>query len=202
MKLTQLEQSGVIIQSDSGFRLGIDIGSYTPLEALSSVLLDAMIISHFHPDHFSLDHISALKPPKLYLSQECIDKYGSDRILDSEIVKIKSGETVAVGDISCLVFDVDHGPNATVVPKENFGFLFTMGAIKIFFAGDMYYPSGIDVSELMVDHLLVPVGGHYTFGPKEAVAYAKSFKTVKEAHPMHFEISPATKDDFIKLYHI
>ncbi len=201
MKMTQLEQSGFIFEADSGFKLAVDIGVYTPLEKIKYLEIDAMIISHFHPDHFSVEHIQELSPVKLYLSQECIDKLG-DTPLQSDIVTISTEAPITIADFEVVAFRVDHGPNATVVPRENFGFIFSVDKQKLFFAGDMYKPSGIDISELEVDKLLIPVGGFYTFGPKEAVEYAKKFKRVEEIVPMHYEIDPKTKDEFLDLYNI
>jgi L-ascorbate metabolism protein UlaG (beta-lactamase superfamily) len=61
MKITQLEQSGVILETNSGFKLAIDIASLTPMDRLESVALpDAMLVSHIHGDHFSVPHIKKL----------------------------------------------------------------------------------------------------------------------------------------------
>lgn len=198
MKLTQLEQSGFILETNSGFKLAIDIGSYTPVEKLNGISPDAMIVSHLHGDHLSVPQIKALSPKKLYLNQECIEVLGEESFT-SEIVQTKAGKEVDIDGIRVLPFNVDHGTNIKVVPKENFGFLFEVDGKKVYFAGDMFFPSGIDVSNLEVDIALIPVGTFYTFGPQEALDFVKKFKTVGKVIPIHYEKNPETQEEFIKL---
>lgn len=198
MKLTKFEQSGFILETEAGFKLAIDIGSYTPIEKLVGINLDAMIVSHLHGDHLSVEQIKALSPKKLYISSECMDVLGEES-LASEIVQIKSGTPLEIVDIKVQIFDVDHGNNIKVVPKENLGFLFEIDGKKVYFAGDMFFPSGIDVSNLEVDIALIPVGTFYTFGPQEALDFVKKFKRIGKTIPMHYEKNPETQEEFIKL---
>ncbi len=83
-------------------------------------------------------------------------------------------------------------------PKENFGFLIEVDGKKIYFAGDMFYPSGIDVTNLEVNVALIPVGGFYTFGPEEALSFVKQFKKIGEIIPMHYMKITETREEFIK----
>jgi L-ascorbate metabolism protein UlaG (beta-lactamase superfamily) len=57
----------------------------------------------------------------------------------------------------------------------------------------------MDVKTLDVDILLLPVSGFYTFGPEEALAFAKQFGKVGKVWPMHYETKPETREQFIKL---
>lgn len=198
MKITKFEQSGFIIEAENGYKLAIDIGAFTPLEKLSGVTVDAMIVSHLHGDHFSIDQIKKLAPKKLYINKECIEILGEES-LSSEIVEVKSGDVVTIDTFKVSLFEVDHGPNVTVRPKENFGFLIEVDGKKVYFAGDMFYPSGVDVSELEVDVALIPVGTHYTFGPQEAFDFVKQFKRIGKVTPMHYEKTPETRKQFIDL---
>lgn len=198
MKLTKLEQSGFIIETNSGYKLAIDIGSYTPLEKLAGISVDAILVSHIHPDHFSLNQIKALAPKRLYLNRECIEALGEET-LDSEIIDVKVGDKIEINGIKVTFFDVDHGPNVRIRPKENFGFLIEVDGKKIYFAGDMFYPSGIDVANLEVDTSLIPVGGFYTFEPEEALDFVTKFKSSGKIIPMHYEKTPENRDKFIKL---
>lgn len=198
MRLTKFEQSGFILETDKGYKLAIDIGSYTPVEKLSGIYPDAMIVSHIHGDHFSIEQIKKLSPKKIYLNEECVEGLGEQE-LTSEILQIKVGDQVDVDGIKVQFFDVDHGPNVKLRPKENFGFLIEVDGKKVYFAGDMFYPSGIDVSNLEVDVALIPVGTFYTFGPQEALAFVKQFKKIGKVTPMHYEKTPETKEEFIKL---
>jgi L-ascorbate metabolism protein UlaG (beta-lactamase superfamily) len=198
MKLTQFEQSGFIIETESGYRLAVDIGSYTPLEKLDGVSVDAVLVSHIHGDHFSPNHINKLSPKKLYLNRECIESLVINDSI-SETIEVKVGDSVDIGGIKTLFFDVDHGPNIKLRPKENFGFLFEVDGEKIYFAGDMFYPSGIAVEFLEVDFAFIPVGTFYTFGPQEAVDFVKKFKKIGKVLPMHYVKTPETREEFIRL---
>ncbi len=202
MKITKFEQSGFILESDNGFKLGIDIGNKTPLEKLESVSCDEMIISHIHGDHFSLEQIKALNPKKLYLNNECREILGEEN-LPFQIIEVKVGDSLNIDGFDVSFFNVDHGPNVSVPLAENFGLLIKVDGQSIYFAGDMFYPSGIDVANLEVDYALLPVGSHYTFGPQEALDFAKKFKKIGTIIPMHYEknnfIDPTRKDEFLEL---
>ena len=198
MNIKKFEQSGFIIETDNGYKLAFDIGSYTPIEKLNGISVDVMLVSHIHGDHFSLDQIKKLSPKKLYLNRECIEILGEE-ILSSEIAEVKIGDVVYINGIKVSFFDVDHGPNVKVRPKENFGFLIEADGKKIYFAGDMFYPSGMDVSTLEVDIALIPVGTFYTFGPEEAISFIKQFKKNDKVIPIHYEKYPNTREEFIKL---
>ncbi|MDB5194490.1 MAG: hypothetical protein JWN50_504 [Parcubacteria group bacterium] len=199
MKITKLEQSGFILEAENGYRLALDIASLTPIEKLEGITVDAMLVSHIHGDHFSPEHIKKLSPKKLYLGSECIEALGEEK-LTSEIIEAKAGNEVDIEGIKVIFFEVDHGPNVGQKPRENFGFLIEIDSEKIYFGGDIFYPSGINVSALEVDKALIPVGGFYTFGPEEAASFAKQFKTIKEVIPMHYEKSPENKDAFLAAY--
>lgn len=198
MKITRFEQSGFIFETDKGFRLAVDIASRTPLENLENVKADAVIISHFHQDHFSIQHINKIFPKKVFLSKECIGLIGEEKI-SGEVVIITSNNTISIEDIKIQIFDVDHGPNVKVRPLENFGFLFTIDEEIMYFAGDMFYDSGIDVSNLEVDYALLPVGSFYTFGLQEAFGFAKTFKKIGKIIAMHDRGAPEVVTEFLEL---
>lgn len=135
---------------------------------------------------------------KLYLNEECIAALG-EVALSSEIARVRAGDTINIGDIKVHIFDVDHGPNVKVRPRENFGFLVEVDGETVYFAGDMFTPSGIDVSALEVDIALIPIGTFYTFGPEQAVDFINRFKRVGKVILMHFHNKPETKGEFIEL---
>jgi len=198
MKIVKFERSGFIFETNSGFRLAIDIANKTPLDNLKDVHIDAMLVSHKHGDHFSLDQIRALNPKDIYLSRECIDVMGEEK-MDSKITEVKFGDTIDIGDISVTFFEVDHGPNVSSPVLENFGFLIKSDGQTIYFAGDMYYPSGMDVSTLEVDFVLLPIGTYFTFGPQEAFIFARQFKKIGKIITMHYDIEPGSQEKFFDL---
>lgn len=201
MKLTQFEQSGFILETDNGFKIAIDIGSYTPIEKLNGICPDAMLISHIHGDHFSIERIKKLSPKKLFINTECIEALGEENI-SFEIIQIKVNDILDINGIKVEIFNVDHGPNIKLRPKENFGFLIEADGKKIYFAGDMFYPSGIDMANLEVDFALIPVGGFYTFGPQKALSFVKQFKKIDKIIPIHYQKAPETGKEFVKLLNL
>ncbi len=198
MKISQCEQSGFIIETANGYKLAIDIGGYAPLEKLDGISPDAMLVSHIHGDHFSTEQIKRLSPKKIYLNEECIEALGEES-LSSEIIQAGVGDHADIDGIKVLFFDVDHGPNIKLKPRENFGFLIEADGKNIYFAGDMFYESGIDVTGLEVDVALIPVGTFYTFGPEEAIGFAKKFKRIGKVIPMHYQKTPETRERFVEL---
>jgi len=198
MKITKLEQSGLIFETDRGYRFAIDVAVATPLENLVGQKVDSVLISHFHQDHFSPNHIKALKPAKVFLNRECIDLLGETQ-LESEVKEVRVGETVEFDGVKVTYFHVDHGPNATRKPKENFGMLIEAEGKKYYFAGDMFFPSGIDVTKLEIDKAFIPVGEFYTFGPEEALNFASTFKKIGVVVPIHYHKKPENREKFVKL---
>lgn len=223
MKIKKYEQSGFVIDSENGFRLAIDIGKYTPIENAAGIVaekpVDAFLVSHIHGDHFSAEHINALAPKMLYLNAECKESDEGRKIQpEAQIEIVKVGDTKQIGPFSVKFFSVDHGPNISLVPKENFGFLIeeqkaaadgTPSIVdKTYFAGDVFYAPGessqleegkLYVDQLEVDIALIPVGTFYTFGPQEAFEFAKQFKRIGKIVPMHYEKTPETNGEFREL---
>ena len=152
MKIKRFEQSGFILETENGYKLAVDIGSYTPIEKLNEIFPDAMIVSHIHGDHFSVEQIKKLSPNKLYLNEECVEALGEESI-PSEIIEVKVGDRMDVGGIRVQLFDVDHGPNIKVRPRENFGFLIEADGKEL--------PVGVaraDHGERVVERLADPHG--------------------------------------------
>jgi len=184
MTITRYEQSGTIIKSNSGQTLGIDIGALTPIEKLAGITVDQMLVSHIHADHCSADQILALNPAAVYAGAECLTALGGTGV---NLTELTAGETVTIGNFTVTPFEVDHGPSAPQVPEQNFGFLIEVDGEVIYFAGDMFTPSGIDVTDLSVDVALLPVGGHFTFDPEAALSFAQTFASIRNIYPMHHE---------------
>jgi L-ascorbate metabolism protein UlaG (beta-lactamase superfamily) len=216
MTITKFEQSGLIIESSTGFRMAVDVGSITPIEKLDGVKpVDLFVVSHIHGDHFTPSHIAKLSPKTIILSEECYQVFNPKDLnhptvsitdemsnttprIDANFVIAKGGFVYETDDVKITFFDVDHGPNATV-KVENFGFTIEIDGQKIYFAGDMYNPSGMDVTNSEFDYVFLPVGGFYTFGPAEALSFAKQFKKIENLAPMHYHIRMEALPEFIEL---
>lgn len=170
----------------------------TPTKNLDNVKpVDAFLVSHIHGDHFYPEKIKKLSPKDLYLNHECLEAVGEES-LSAKITEVKSGDIFLINEIKVTYFTVDHGPNI-LAPVENLGFLLEVENQTIYFAGDMFYESGVDVSNLEVDIALLPVGTFYTFGPQEAFDFAKKFKRIGKIISMHYEKTPETRKQFFEL---
>jgi len=214
MILTKFEQSGFILETNAGFKMAFDIGNKTPVEKLEGITVDLMVISHIHGDHFHPINISKLQPQTLILTKECknvlkpnsldlpVGASLTHQVIHSEIkthyIISRDGFIFENDQVSISFFNVDHGPNISA-PVENLGFIITADNQTIYFAGDMFYESGIDVTSLEVDYALIPVGTFYTFGPEEALAFARKFKKIGKIISMHYENKPETHPEFLKL---
>jgi len=89
MKLTKYEQSGFILETEKGFRLAFDIGNKTPTQRLEGITVDAMLVSHIHGDHFSLEQIKKLSPSKLFLNEECREVLGEETLpFETTVVRV------------------------------------------------------------------------------------------------------------------
>ncbi len=184
MHIKTFAQSGLIITSDSGQTLAIDIGALTPVESLADIQVDNMLVSHIHADHCSAEQIVALEPKVVYTGAECIQALTETNVPTQEITAEKE---VVIGDFTVTTFEVDHGPNAPHVPEQNFGFVIRVDGKTIYFAGDMFTPSGIDVTTIAADVVIVPVGGHFTFDAEAAFDFTQQFKSIGVIYPVHHE---------------
>ncbi len=197
MKIKKYEQSGVVITSNSGKSLAIDIGNKTPTSKLEGVNVDYYLVSHIHGDHFHPENIKSLKPKVIFLPIECKLNF-----TEVEIKTIEVNKEIETEDFKIVPFYVDHGPNASAY-NENFGFLVYCDSEILYFAGDIYNSANLDVSQLKVNYLLVPVGGYYTFGPNEAFSFSKKFNSVGKILPIHYEkndhINPETYIQFVNM---
>lgn len=184
MHIQQLEQSGYVITSQQGAVLAIDIGCLTPVERLAGMYIDTLLISHIHADHCAIEQVRALNPAMIFTGEECTAALAAAHVASTTV---NAGETVVSGAFTIRPFVVDHGPHVTTVPAQNFGFLITVDGYTLYFAGDMYTPSGISVTELSVSAAFLPVGGHFTFDAEAALAFAQTFAHIDTIYPMHTE---------------
>jgi L-ascorbate metabolism protein UlaG (beta-lactamase superfamily) len=197
--IQRFEQSGFIFETDEGQRLALDIGSFTPIEKLEKIAkVDGFLVSHIHYDHFSIDHIKALLPNKVLLNSECLDAIAET---ESSFNKehIAPGKTAQLGGYKINSYEADHGPNTGGPVAENQSFVIEADGKKIYFAGDMFYPSGLEPDNINVDLALIPVGTHYTFGPQEALDYVEKFARAGTVVPIHNFLKPETAQKFIDL---
>ena len=127
--------------------------------------LDALLVSHLHPDHLDFRSLRGLDRGVRLVVPE-----GGGRVVRRrgfrDITELRAGGTAAVGGVEIeAVFAAHDGRRLPVGPRvEALGFLLAApGAPTVYFAGDTDLHD--DMSELAgrVDVALLPVGG---WGPK------------------------------------
>jgi L-ascorbate metabolism protein UlaG (beta-lactamase superfamily) len=152
--------------------------------------LDAVVLSHFHRDHYD--------PPSLALLQAStlvVGPPGTARRLGrqgrSRVTELLPGESVAVGDVEIRATPANHGRMPAPVRSVALGFVVT-GSAGLYFAGDTdLFPEMADLAADRLDVALLPVGG---WGPRLGKGHLDPQRAVQAlelirprmAIPIHF----------------
>ena len=136
---------------------------------------DIVTISHNHDDHNK-----------------------SDLILGKKMVITTAGEYEIMG-ISIVGLEVDHDASGGKERGKNIIYIFEIDGIRIAHLGDLGHKLTDKTIEQAgdIDVLMVPVGGEYTIGPKEAVDVVKEFSP-PYIIPMHYKVAGMNEKVFGK----
>jgi len=160
---------------------------------------DAILVTHDHFDHLSLEDIRKILKPETYLiaPEGCRDKL---KLLGSGIIKIiKPGESVEVKGArveAVPAYNVNkfRAPGVVYHPKEEgfVGYVLEVKGVRIYHAGDTDFIP--EMRDLKVDVALVPVSGTFVMTAEEAAEAVNTFKP-KVAIPMHYGAIVGGKSD-------
>ncbi len=178
----------------------------TPSEMKEVDKADIVLVTHGHHDHIgdtiSISQKTNAKVIAIYELGSYLTKKGA-----KNVVGINKGGTYESHGISIIMVPATHSsgivegdqvlyggePVGFVIQFENGFKIYHAGDTGVFsdmkIIGDLYKP---DVS-------ILPIGSHYTMGPKEG-AYAAKFLGSKYVIPMHYGTFPAlkgTSEEFI-----
>ena len=141
MRITKYEHATLVVEKD-GRRLIIDPGSFTT-QLPDVTAVDAVVITHEHPDHFTSDHLRAI----LDASPEAT-LYGPEGVAaaasDFDITVVQPGDEIDAGAFTLRFFGGTHSVIHWTVPIiDNVGVLVDD---TLYYPGDSYaVPGGVDV---------------------------------------------------------
>lgn len=208
LELTWLGHSTFLIKTPNGTSVLIDPwvmnNPACPDDHKSIEQLDVMLITHGHFDHID-DAVGIAKQtrPQVVAIAETARWLGSKDVDD--VIDMNKGGTVQVRDIrahmvhavhSCGIKDGDQ----IIYGGEAAGYVIELeDGFRIYHAGDTAVFSDMALIGRLLepDIALLPIGDHYTMGPRSA-AEAVRLLGVKTIVPMHFGTFPVlvgTPDD-------
>jgi L-ascorbate metabolism protein UlaG (beta-lactamase superfamily) len=124
--------------------------------------LHAVLLSHFHRDHYDPHSLRLLDPATLVVGPP-----GSARRLRRHgrvnIRELRPGEATAINGVTVCATKAEHGRTPARFRSMALGFLVT-GSERLYFAGDTdLFPDLAELASEHVDVALVPIGG---WGPR------------------------------------
>jgi L-ascorbate metabolism protein UlaG (beta-lactamase superfamily) len=210
LKLTWLGQATFVLTTPAGKRLMIDCWVNNPVcpdELKDPAPLDGMLITHGHFDHIA-DAVAIGKSTGAPIA--CIAE--TAHWLESKglenVTGFNKGGTVELAGCKVHMTHAVHSCGITdgdqiIYGGEACGYVIELeDGFKIYHSGDtaVFSDMALIAKLLEPDVALIPIGDHYTMGPRSA-AEAVRLLGVKTVVPMHFGTFPllaGTPDDLRK----
>lgn len=185
MRIAHLGHSAVLLQTD-GARVLIDPGNFSDdWHGLTD--LDAVLITHQHPDHADPDHLPTLAAAnpnaRILVEPSIMDQMSSGDFPTLEATAFGPGDQTAIGDLLVNAVGGQHAVIHADLPRiGNVGFVVTSEGHPTFFhPGDSLetIPEGIDV-------LAMPAYGPWA-AMKETVDFVRAVGAL-EGFAIHDEL--------------
>jgi L-ascorbate metabolism protein UlaG (beta-lactamase superfamily) len=202
VQITWYGHATVLITTPNGKRIMIDpfvkSNPACPKDLHKVGNLDLLLITHGHADHSAdaLDVINTGKPKAVIAIHEIAFWLESKSV--QNVTGMNRGGTVVAEGINVTQTLAFHSSSIqdgdTLIPGgEASGYVLELeNGYRIYHAGDTaLFGDMAIIGELWKpDIALLPIGGHYTMGPREA-ARAARLLNVKRVLPIHYATFPA-----------
>lgn len=153
VRIIWLGQAGFLIQTSSGYTIGIDpyfsdcVMRLIPQEGqgfkrlspslcrAEDITFNALLITHEHNDHFDVDAIAALMAnghTQVYSNSPVVSQIREMGLDTSRVHKMRKNEPFSIGECTVIPVDCDHGD----LSPEALGLMLDFGFTRIYFAGD------------------------------------------------------------------
>ncbi len=148
MRITKLGHSCVRIEHD-GHTLVIDPGMFTEPEAVDGV--DAVLITHEHPDHYRPDHLARTDAPVLTIDAVARRIAEDAPDISERVTVVAPGESFEAAGLPVRAVGELHAVIHPDLPRfHNSGYVVTLGDQRLFHPGDALTPPDEPVDVLCV----------------------------------------------------
>lgn len=184
MELTKFGHACVRI-SDGDRRLAIDPGTFSEVaEALTDI--DAVLITHEHPDHLDVEKLAAaaVRNPalRIWAPQSVADQLAGNQAFSDRVTAVGPGQSFVAGGLQVRTYGGQHALIHSSIPMiANVGYLV---GDAVYHPGDSYV-----VPNAVVEALLVPINA-----PWAKVAETVDF-TISVRAPRAFQIHDGLLND-------
>jgi L-ascorbate metabolism protein UlaG (beta-lactamase superfamily) len=171
MDITYLGHSSFKIKTKSGALITDPYDAKMLGLKYSNGEAEIVTVSHNHGDHNAVGNVSGIK--------KTIDRPGE----------------YEVSGISVMGYSTFHDAKKGEERGKNTVYVIEAEGLRLVHLGDLGHPLSDDLIDEMgdIDILMVPVGGFYTIGPKEAVEIVTKIEPYF-VMPMHYKVEGMSQD--------